>query len=278
MHQKEQQQSTQRGKAAVHGVDRSIGGGGSCRTPEGRSPDSVDDFFAFQIAVCGNAGQRDSAVGFAEGNADQRTDKEEHHDHIEHRALPAVFYRASKGDTQRGGNQQDREHLHNVTQRRRVFKWISRVCAEESAAVGAELFDCNLTCSRPHWQHLLCAGFECRNRMVCAKALHHALRYEKNRDDERQWQEHIERDSRQIDPETADRIALFADKPANQRIEHCNAGCRRDKVLHRQSQRLREVRKCRFTGVCLPVGIGDKAHRGVECKMPTGSGKTFRIQ
>ncbi|MPM65351.1 hypothetical protein SDC9_112246 [bioreactor metagenome] len=79
------------------------------------------------------------------------------------------------------------------------------------------------------------------HNLIRADALYHPLRDEDEGNDKRERQKHIERNSGQIDPETAEGVALFPDESANQRVKHRDSRCRGDKILHRQTQRLREV-------------------------------------
>ncbi|MNE41756.1 hypothetical protein D3C80_1358440 [compost metagenome] len=68
--------------------------------------------------------------------------------------LAAVVHHIAKGKAECGGDQEDRQHLHKVSQRGGVFERVRRVGIEESAAVCAEHFDGFLRGHRPHRQHL----------------------------------------------------------------------------------------------------------------------------
>jgi len=50
--------------------------------------------------------------------------------------------------------------------------------------------------------------------------------------------------------------------------QHGQAGGGADKILHGQPGHLAEVAQAGFTAVALPVGVGDKTHRGIEGLCP----------
>ena len=73
---------------------------------------------------------------------------------------------------------------------------------EEAAAVGAEFLDRLLARHRPEGG--LLGAFERRHVDGAVKRLRHAERNERERDDDRERQQHVKRDAGQIDPEIAD--------------------------------------------------------------------------
>jgi hypothetical protein len=73
-------------------------------------------------------------------------------------ALACVAHRAAEGETQRRRDQEDRQHLEEVAERRRVLVRMGRVGVEEAAAVGAQHLDGFLRSNRAHGQGLL-GGF-----------------------------------------------------------------------------------------------------------------------
>ena len=82
---------------------------------------------------------------------------------------------------------------------------------EEAAAVGAELLDGDLAGDGALRDRLL-GAFERRRIDVAAEVLRHAERDERERHDDGQRQQHVERGARQIDPEIADGRRLGAAK------------------------------------------------------------------
>ena len=74
----------------------------------------------------------------------------------------------------------------------------------------------------------------------------------------------VERAAGDIDPEIADRLHRRAREAADQRERQHDAGRRRQEVLMREAEHLREVRHRALAAVVLPVGVGDEAHRRVE--------------
>jgi ribosomal protein S15P/S13E len=80
--------------------------------------------------------------------------QQQHDEHDRHRgqhrpALARVADHLAEGVAQRRRDQQDRQHLQEVGQRRRVLERMRRVGVEEAAAVGAELLDRLLRGDRP---------------------------------------------------------------------------------------------------------------------------------
>ena len=155
----------------------------------------------------------------------------------EHRpALARVADHPAERVAQRRRDEQDREHLEEVRERRRVLERMRGVGVEEAAAVGAELLDRHLRGDRAHRQRLRLSvvtfsitGLPCgvldrvavRHRSSAAgrssaaaasrpctpEVLHHALADEQQREHDRQRQQDVERDAREVDPEVADRRA-----------------------------------------------------------------------
>ena len=85
------------------------------------------------------------------------TQRHEDHEHRgEHRpALARVAHHAAERVAERRRDQQDREHLEEVRERRRVLERMRGVHVEEAAAVRAELLDRDLARGRPERQRLL---------------------------------------------------------------------------------------------------------------------------
>ena len=156
---------------------------------------------------------------------------EDHRHGRQHRpALARVADHVAERVAERGRDQQDRQQLQEVRQRRRVLERMGRVDVEEAAAVGAELLDGDLRGGRAHgsicsvsstaWSRLpLSSSTGLPSSSVRARrtrrlhtvpwrrreGLHDALRDQHERQDERQRQQDVERGPRQVDPEVADR-------------------------------------------------------------------------
>ena len=95
---------------------------------------------------------------------------------------------------------------------------------------------------------------------------------------DRQRQQHVERDAREIDPEVADGRRLGAAERARQRHDDGHAGRRRDEVLHGEADHLAEVGQRRLAAVALPVGVGDERHRRVEGQVLAHPAEALRVE
>jgi len=82
---------------------------------------------------------------------------DEHHQHRPQHGVPlsGIADRPAKRQTQRGGDQQHRQHLHEVRQRRRILERMRRVGVKQPSAVDAEHFDSFLRRDGSHRQRLL---------------------------------------------------------------------------------------------------------------------------
>ena len=182
-------------------------------------------------------------------------ERQRHEDH-EHRrehgpALPRVANHLAERVAERRRDQQDREHLEKVRERRRVLERMRGVRVEEPAAVRAELLDRDLArgrterhrllrddlraaspARRPHRRrlarrigdgHLDRDGIEQLHGAIRREALHDALRHQHDGQHERQRQQDIERAAREVDLEVADPVGLAPREPADQRDEHGHA-------------------------------------------------------
>ena len=70
-------------------------------------------------------------------------------------SLPRVPHHLAERVAKRGGDREDREHLDEIGDGGRVFERMRRVHVEETAAVGAELFDDDLRRRRSERDDLL---------------------------------------------------------------------------------------------------------------------------
>ena len=100
---------------------------------------------------------------------------------------------------------EDRDHLHEIRQRRRIFEGMRGVGVEEAAAIGAEHLDGDLRGDRADGDRLL-GAFERRRIDIGPKRLRDALPDQEQRVDDADRQQDVERAARDIDPEIADRL------------------------------------------------------------------------
>ncbi len=77
-------------------------------------------------------------------------------------------------------------------------------------------------------------------------------------------QQHVERATREVDPERTDGLGRSACETPDERHRERDAGRGRQEVLMRQPQHLRQVGQRALAAVVLPVRVGDEAVRRVE--------------
>jgi hypothetical protein len=73
-------------------------------------------------------------------------------------------------------------------------------------------------------------------------------------------------------------LARRARKTADHGDQDCHPGRRRDEVLDREPEHLREIAHRRLAAVTLPVGVAGEAHGSVEGRVGTHRGKALRVQ
>ncbi|MNV50994.1 hypothetical protein D3C71_1430250 [compost metagenome] len=113
---------------------------------------------------------------------------------------------------------------------------------------------------------------------VGQEVLQRALADEEQSDQQRNRQQHIQRHAEHIDPGVADSGAGTTGEGADQRKGHGDTGRGGQEVLHRQAGHLAEIAESAFTAVGLPVGVGDKADRGIERQIPGQAGEALRVK
>ena len=154
LHQPHRHQPAERRERVVHRVDRAVRRGGGRGRPQRGVRDAEADLLAFHVAAglrCAEPPDRrpaPSSAGLPACSAAIAPTRQRHEDH-EHRgqqrpALARVADHRAERVAERRRNQQDRQHLEEVRQRRRVLERMRRVDVEEPAAVGAELLDRDL--------------------------------------------------------------------------------------------------------------------------------------
>ena len=225
----------------------------------------------------------------------------------EHRpALAGVADHLAEGVAERRRDHEDRQHLEEVRERRRVLERVRRVDVEEAAAVRAELLDGDLRRRRTHRDELLRHGRRLRLRLsavvehrvavgvlhrgrrrrrlnerhgaVGIEVLDHALRDEDQREHQRQRQEDVERGAHEVDPEVAEVLDLTLAEAADERDERGHARGRGHEVLHREPDHLGQVAHRGFAAVPLPVRVGGEAHGRVERRVGAHGAHALRVE
>ncbi len=204
--------AAERGERVVHGDDRAAGGGGGDRSEQSRVGNAEAGFFAFQVAAgLGRAGCLINVSGgeqrialLLEINHRERGDYEENRHRGQHRpTLAGVTDQAAEGMAQRARNEKNRQHLQKIGQRCRILKGMRRVGVEETAAVGADHLDRFLGGDRSHGQGL-CGVFQRGHVLIGGEILNHPLTDQNHREHQRQRQQHVKRNPRQVNPGVAD--------------------------------------------------------------------------
>ena len=133
-----------------------------------------------------------------------------------------------------------RQHLDEIRQRGRVLERVRGISIEEPATIGAEHLNRDLRRYGTYRDGLL-GAFQRGCIDIGTERLWDALPDQEDRVDDTDRQQDVERAARDIDPEVADGLARDAREAANQRDREYNAGRRRQEVLVRQAEHLREV-------------------------------------
>ena len=256
--------ATERGERVVHGVDGAARSRRSDHREQRRGDDAEADFLAFHIAA-GKAEriERGRAIGLGPVADDHAGDEQHAHHGEDGPALALVADHAAEHVGERGAECEDQDDLQEVRKRGRVFKRMRSVGVEETAAIGAEHLDGDLRSDRTDRDGLL-GAFQRGGVDIGAERLRHALPDQKQRGDDANWHENVERAAGDIDPEVADRLHRRAGEAADQHERQYDAGRRRQEVLVREAEHLGEVGQRAFTAVVLPIGVGDEAHRRIE--------------
>ena len=289
----------------MHGHHGAARGRRGHRREQGRGRDAETQLLALHVAqgrVHAQSRQQGVARTFGPGHGHHGGHKDQHHGRQDGPSLPEVSNHPPERETQGRGNQEDRQHLHQVGEGRGVFIRVCRVGIEEAAAIGSQQLDGLLRRHGPHGQclrsragllHLYVARriqqrhaigashrrlvdrcLQGRHLPVAVKVLDDALRHEENGDHQGNRHQHPQRDAREIGPDIADGAkaraghapvsAALCRKATNQRKGHGDAGRRREEILHRQPKHLRQVAHGAFAAVSLPVGVGHKTDGCIE--------------
>ena len=217
-----------------------------------------------------------------------------------------VLHHAAEVIGEPAADGENRKHLQEIRERRRVFERMRGVGVDIAAAVGAEHLDRDLRSHRPlhdglfgdglFFHHRFAVGsvdrlafvillfdldlhrLDQRGLGVGLEILNHALRHEKDREDEADRQEQIVSDAHEIDPEVADGLGGMPRDAAHERRGDGDAGGGGDEVMKCQPDHLREIGHGGFAAVALPVGVGGETGRGVEGKIGLTPAESLRIQ
>ena len=183
-------------------------------------------------------------------------------------ALPGIADHDAERVAERGGDQQNRQQLEEIRQRRRVLERVRGIDVEEAAAVGAELLDGDLRGDGTDRDDLLgqrgLRRLHHRGLRGRTERLHDPLGDEDEREGEGERQQDVDGRAREIDPEVADGGGRASRERTDKRHQDRHARRRRQEVLHGQRGHLREIAHRALAAVPLPVRVGGEAHRGVE--------------
>jgi len=255
----------------MHGIDRAAGGPCGGRGPEHTVAHAEPHLLALQEGLHPahhRIGPRLRPPGKAKA-----ADQQDQHDPKQAPGVPSVAYHQTEGVHHGRRNDDQAKHLQKVGQGRRIFKGVSTVLTEETAAVGAKLLDGNLRRRRTHRQHLP-AGV---HPNVIVRVLNDALRHQRQGQDDRQWQQYVKYGACKVDPEVADGVRHAGSKTARQRHHDGHSRGGGNEILDSQPQHLDEVPQRGLPAVVLPVGVGHKTHRDIECGVRRDGRKAARI-
>ena len=281
LHHHHRHHAAQWREGIVHGIDRAARRRRGDHREQTGSVDAEAQLFALHIAARLQRGlglvntqrqQQRVARLFGGGDNHHGGDKHQRHGGQHGPALARIANHPAKGKAQGRRNQEDRQHLKEIAQGGGVFIRVRRIGVEKTTAVGTQHLDGFLRRHRAHGQRLRVGpgvfhdgfalrvfkglairavfgllvgrGFERGDGFVAVKVLNHALPDKQHGQHQRQRHQQPRGDARQVDPEVADNAGRFGNKAANQRKHHGNASGRRQKVLHRQRQHLRQVAHC----------------------------------
>ena len=256
----------------MHIVDGAAGGIGRDGCEEGRIGDAEPHLLAFHIAaglkrawrgIDGQARESRIAAAFGGIDGERPGQKQNAHDGEDRPALALLADHPAEHIGQRRANRKDQHHLDEIGERVGVLVGMRRIGVEEAAAIGAQHFDDFLAGHRTLGDHLF-AAFERRRLDIGAQILRHALPDEKQSDDDRDRQKHIENGAGHIDPEIADGSRRAAGKAPDEGDGERDAGRGGHEIMHGEPGHLGQIAHRRLGRIGLPIGVGDEAHRRIE--------------
>ncbi len=270
--------AAERGEAVVHGVDRAARRRGGDNGEQRRGDDAETHLLAFHIAA-GQPERVERVIAMRLGGVagDDAGDEQDAHHGKDGPALLLIADHAAEHIGERRAERKDRNDLHVVRQRGRILERMRSIGVEKAAAIGAEHLNRDLRGDRTDCDRLL-GAFQRGRVDIGTERLRDALPDQEQRVGHANRQQDVERATRDIDPEAADRAHGMPRKAADQCHREHDAGRRREIVLMRQAEHLHEIRERAFATVVLPVGIGDEAHRRVERQIFGYCGLLGRIE
>ena len=262
----------------MHRVDRAARGVGGHHREQRTRGDAEADLLAFHVAASDAELMQDGVAGGLLRVAD-RDARQEQHDHRrqDRPALARVIHRTAEQPGEPEADQEDRQHLHHVGPIARVLERVGGIGVKEAAAVGAEHLDRFLGGDRPQRDRLTRA-FQRRGGDLLRQRLRYATRDQHQRVDDRDRQQQVERDPRQVGPEVADRRLLAPREAAEQRKRERDADRGREEVVDDERQHLAEIAHHSLARIPLPVGIGGEADRDVERAVRADAGEPGSIE
>ena len=108
--------------------------------------------------------------------------------------------------------------------------------------------------------------------------LRHPQNHQSQSEDDRERQEDVEGDPREIGPKVADAFPTIGGEGPRQSRGDGDAHSGGEEILHRQPSHLRQMTEGAFSAVELPVGVGDEADGGVERQVRVHARETLRIE
>ncbi len=211
-------QAAKRSIAVVHAVDAAVAGIGCGHGPKRRRGNPKADFLAFHVAAglrCGRcrlhaqSGKIRIACLLRRIADEDACQEQKAHRRKYGPTLTRVLHHFPEGINQPGRYQEDEQGLKKIGKRRRILERMRGIGVKEPSAICAQLLDRNLGRGRTLRDGLSFA-LDGRCRRIPMKVLHHALRAEEQRSDERKRQQDINRSPHKVDPEVADRILTAA--------------------------------------------------------------------
>ena len=262
-------EASERVEAVVHRADRAVAGRGGQHRPERTGARPETNLLAFEVAC--RLLDRESLEGGGGsrfvGNRPADFSEDEHEHHAEdHGGMSHAASDAPEHPDAGHRDGENRQHGDDVGEHTRVLEWMRAVGAEKSAAIGAQLLDCDERRDRPPGDSLRRA-LQSRGLSRTIEGHGHPADGEKNRHDKGQRQEHEEGGPLEIKEEIAESFPL-ARKAAGERGETRNARGGGDKLQPHECEELTEITHLRLTRVVLEVGVGRERSCGIENEIP----------
>ncbi len=211
-----------------------------------------------------------------DGDAD-REDREHRREH--HPGVAARQHDPAEHEDLRGRDQQDREHLEEVRERRsgsRTARPSSSCRTRRRSCPSCLIATCDATGPR--------AIVWCAPCSVVAVAwplerLRHALRDQDHREDDRQRQQDVDERAVEVAPEVAELGRVERrEMPRTTATSTAMPDRGRDEVLHGEAGHLRQVRHRVLAAVVLPVRVRDEARGRVDRDVRRDALQVVRVQ